>query len=256
MVKFWIYDASVLANKNHILEVWPYQYLSMERKFNSISRLIIYLTILGYFFSRQLNILVAGVVTLLVFITLYHVQKNNVKEGMTGLVGEDERNKMNSKDDWNKWKNNMKSLNVQRYNEKNAFDKGATDLKNIMKDKYTLPNRKNPMMNVMMNDYKYNNKRKTAAPSFNKSVEKNINSVAKNPSLSQPLTDSRKLFRDLGDNLNFEHTMRNFHTMPNTKIPNDQRRFAEFCYGNMASCKDGDDISCTKNLRRVGPIGY
>ena len=73
--------------------------------------------------------MVAGVVTLLVFITLYHVQKNNVKEGMTGLVGEDERNKMNSKDDWNKWRNNMKSLNMQRYNEKNAFDKGASDFK-------------------------------------------------------------------------------------------------------------------------------
>jgi len=50
--------------------------------------------------------------------------------------------------------------------------------------------------------------------------------------------------------------MRNFHTMPNTQIPNNQRSFAEFCYGNMASCKDGDDISCTKNLRRVGGIPY
>ena len=85
MVKFWIYDVSVLANNNHILEIWPYQYLSMERKFNSISRLIIYLTILGYFFSRQLNILVAGVITLMVFIILYTVQKQNKKEGFSVL---------------------------------------------------------------------------------------------------------------------------------------------------------------------------
>ena len=223
MVKFWIYDVSVLANKNHILEIWPYQYLSMERKYNSISRLIIYLTILGYFFSRKLNILVSGIVTLLVFITLYHVQNN--KEGFEN----------------------------KQYNQ---FEKGASDFKNIMRDTFTLPTRKNPLMNVMMDDYKYNNKRKTAAPSYNKSVEKNINTTSKYPLLSNPLTNNNKLFRDLGDNLNFEHTMRNFHTMPNTKIPNDQRRFAEFCYGNMASCKDGDDISCTKNLRRVGPIRY
>ena len=40
--------------------------------------------------------------------------------------------------------------------------------------------------------------------------------------------------------------------MPNTKIPNDQKKFAEFCYGNMGSCKDGDDIECSKNLRRLG----
>ena len=80
MTKFWIYDVSVLANKNHLLEIWPYQYLTLERKFNSISRLIIYLTILGYFFSKKLNILISGIVTILVFITLYHVQKNNKKE--------------------------------------------------------------------------------------------------------------------------------------------------------------------------------
>ena len=223
MTKFWIYDISVLANKHHLLEIWPYQYLSMERKFNSISRLIIYLTVLGCFLTKQINVLVSGVVTILVFITLYHVQKNNKKEGLVS-------------------------------GQLNQFEKGASDFKNIMKDKFTLPTRKNPLMNVMMDDYKYNNKRKTAAPSYNKSIEKNINKVSKHPSLSDKLTDNNKLFRDLGDNLNFEHTMRNFHTMPNTKIPNEQRRFAEFCYGNMASCKDGDDISCSKNLRRVGGI--
>lgn len=230
MVKFWIYDVSVLANKNHLLEIWPYQYLSMERKFNSISRLIIYLTILGYFFSKQLNVLVAGFITLLVFITLYHVQKTNKKEGFSGE---------NKKDGQN-----------------SNFEKGASDFKNIMKDKYTLPTRKNPLMNVMMDDYKYDNKRKPAAPAYNNSIEKNINKVSKNPLLSDSLTNNSKLFRDLGDNLNFEHTMRNFHTMPNTQIPNDQRSFAEFCYGNMASCKDGDDISCSKNLRRVGQVRY
>jgi hypothetical protein len=223
MVKFWIYDASTLANKNHMLELWPYQYLSMERKFNSISRLIIYLTIIGYFFSRQLNVLVAGIITLLMFITLYHVQKNDKREGMG------------------------------QYNKFEKYDKGA-DFKNIMKDTFTLPTRTNPLMNVMMDDYKYNNKKKKAAPSYNKSVLKNINKVSKTPLLSNGLTKNSKLFRDLGDNLNFEHQMRNFHTMPNTQIPNNQRSFAEFCYGNMASCKDGDDVSCSKNLRRVGPV--
>jgi len=228
MVKFWIYDVSVLANKNHILEIWPYQYLSMERKFNSISRLIIYLTILGYFFSRQLNILVAGVITLMVFIILYTVQKQNKKEGFSG------ENKRGG-----------------QYNKYEKED-GLGDFKNIMKDKFTLPTRKNPLMNVMMDDYKYNNKRKGAAPAYNNAVKKNINSISKTPQLSNSLTDNSKLFRDLGDNLSFEHNMRNFHTMPNTKIPNDQRKFAEFCYGNMSSCKEGDDMACSKNLRRLG----
>ena len=253
MVKLWIYDLSVLANKNFLLEIWPYQYLSIERKFNSISRLIIYLTILGYFFSRRINILVAGVITLLVFITLYHVQKSNKKEGMVGLVGGDDRNKAKT---FSEWKKNMATLQKQKYIQDNQSETTSNDFKKIMKNKFTLPSKKNPLMNVMMDDYKYNTKRKPAAPSYNKSITKNINNNSKYPLLSKSLTDNKKLFRDLGDNLNFEHTMRNFHTMPNTRIPNNQMEFAKFCYGNMASCKDGDDISCSKNLRRVGPIRY
>ena len=41
--------------------------------------------------------------------------------------------------------------------------------------------------------------------------------------------------------------MRNFYAMPNTQIPNNQKDFAMFCYGNMPSCKDGDSLQCSKN---------
>ena len=63
---------------------------------------------------------------------------------------------------------------------------------------------------------------------------------------------AKKLFEDLGDNLSFEHTMRSFHAMPNTTIPNAQKAFAEFCYGNMPSCKEGDVDACSKINRRIG----
>ncbi len=41
--------------------------------------------------------------------------------------------------------------------------------------------------------------------------------------------------------------MRNFYAMPNTKIPNNQKDFAMFCYGNMPSCKEGSALQCSKN---------
>ena len=31
--------------------------------------------------------------------------------------------------------------------------------------------------------------------------------------------------------------MRNFHSMPNTSVPNNQKDFAMFCYGSMKSLK-------------------
>lgn len=222
MEKFWIYDISELFNMKHAMEIWPYEYLSMERKYNAITRLILYLTILGFLFTRSYNIIVSCIITLFVFIFLYHIQSKKTKEGMT---------------------NNDNSIS-------------QSDFKNIMKDKYSFPTKKNPFMNVMLDDYKYNNKKKPAAPSYNDSVVRNINKNAQTPDLLNSLVDNRKLYRNLGDNLNFEHNMRNFHTMPNTKIPNDQKKFAEFCYGNMSSCKEGDTVQCSKNNRRLGNAMY
>ena len=50
-----------------------------------------------------------------------------------------------------------------------------------------------------------------------------------------------KLFKDLGDNFQFEQSMRNFYATANTTIPNNQGEFANFCYGDMISCKEVKD---------------
>jgi hypothetical protein len=31
-------------------------------------------------------------------------------------------------------------------------------------------------------------------------------------------------------------------------IPNDQGAFAEFCYGSMISCKEGNNFACARNM--------
>ena len=220
MEKFWINDISELFNRP--AEIWPYEYLNIERKYNAITRLILYLTVLGFFFTRSYNILISCFITIIVFIMLYNTQAKKNVEGFS-----------------------MKEP---------KFKPG--DFENIMKDKYSFPTKKNPFMNVMMDDYKYNNKKKPAAPSYNEAVERNINKNAIKPDLLNSLVNNDKLYRNLGDNLTFEHNMRSFHTMPNTKIPNDQKKFAEFCYGNMSSCKEGDTIQCSKNNRRLGNSMY
>jgi hypothetical protein len=61
---------------------------------------------------------------------------------------------------------------------------------------------------------------------------------------------STKLFKSLEDNLAFEQSMRPFYSNPSTTIPNDQNAFAEFCYGSMVSCKEGNQLACTRNLPR------
>ena len=103
----------------------------------------------------------------------------------------------------------------------------------MTKTGFTQPSQENPLMNVQMQEYKTNPNRKEAAPSYNVAVEKEINSSVKKN------LDPR-LFKDLGDDLYFEQSMRQFYSTPNTTIPNNQKEFAEFCYGGMLSAKEGD----------------
>ena len=59
---------------------------------------------------------------------------------------------------------------------------------------------------------------------------------------------SDKLFRDLGEQYVFEQSLRQFTSNPSTTIPNDQAGFAEFAYGSMVSCKEGNLFACARNL--------
>jgi hypothetical protein len=109
------------------------------------------------------------------------------------------------------------------------------------------------MGNILVTDIHENPERDAAPYAYKKETNKEINEVTKkmiqeeNPTIKS--IDDR-LFKDLGDNYMFEESMSRFHTMPNTKIPNDQEGFADFCYGTMTSCKEGNEFACTKKNTR------
>lgn len=214
MTKFWLNDPNVLLYRNHITEIFPDKNFSLAQKLNAITRLVLVMTILGYLFTRSVKILVSAAITLVIVVIMFKTKSQ--KEGFSEL----------KKEDLEPYKKEIK-----------------TD--NYIKQTFTTPTKKNPAMNVLMDEYKYNPKRSPAAPIYNDQIKKEVNENAKN--------ENKKLYRNLGDNILYENSMHNFYTMPNTKIPNNQKDFALFCYGNMPSCKEGDSLQCTKNnagLRR------
>ena len=117
-----------------------------------------------------------------------------------------------------------------------------------------MPTENNPMMNVLPTDYRDNPKKQRAAPSYEKSVHAKI--MEKGKKIFEKSIPKKKLFQDLGENLAFANSMRNFYTNPNTTIPNDQTAFAKYLYGNMPSCKDGDAMQCTKNNTQNFNVRY
>ena len=135
---------------------------------------------------------------------------------------------------------------LYRYESKNkegfaSMPWGEIDWKDVDADEklFVRPTSENPYMNRLRGD---DPKRKPALPTSSKVVKEVKEIVKDNPHF---LKDPR-LYASLGDNFQLEQSLRQFYTVANTKLPNDQKEFAEFCYGNMRSCKGGDLEQCLK----------
>ena len=220
-IPFWINKPSILIEPKYIFDLWPQEKMSYNQKLNTISRVVILLTILGSMVFMSLRLFFTGIITLGVIIFLHYIQEKENKKEKESFVSMD-----------------------------------------FMKKNYLPPAPINPLMNVQLTDYKDDPERKPAAPSFNPIVEENINQSTKKFVVSsfepQNKTEEEciksRLFQDLGDNFVFNQSMRNFYSTPNTTIPNDQKAFADFCYGDMISCKEGNPIACAQWEPRLGSV--
>ena len=233
-IPFWANDPNILFNPKYILEFFPIQHMSYEQQLNSISRLIVLLTIIGFVFFQRIRLLIVFIITMgLVWFMYYYHTKENFENNPT-------LNDLPS-DDSNLEPNNI----VKTILENNNID--------ISSNVFDVPTSVNPFSNILITDYEYNKSKKPAPPCNNENVSTNIIKEVKqmiiNNNLDQP-DISKKLFKDMGDEFTFEQSMHSFHTTPNTTIPNDQNGFAEFCYGNMTSCKEGNLFACARNLSR------
>ena len=230
---FWLNEPTILFNKKHIMEIWPNPNMSNMEKLNAISRFVIIASLLGYLITLNMGIIFVGIITLAVIAILYHVQSNKI-------IADEKAKELPPK-----IKENF--TNAILYNE--------------VKDDYTNPKENNPMMNVLLPEISYNPTRNEAAPAFNAEVEKNINNSTKDYVVDTTFSDEstkqkeyikRKLFSDLGDSYSFDYSMRNFYTNPNTTIPNDQGGFANFCFGDMISAKEGNEFALGRWQPRLG----
>ena len=189
--------------------------LNMDKndKLNAISRLIILLTIVGFLYTRELKMLITGLITLVVIVLVNKIQAKPIKKVVT----------------------------TEAFTDGNLYE--------LVKDNFSEPVKNNPLMNVMLTDIHDNPQKKPAAPTYNPVVTENINNATKkmvSDNFDDPTIEDR-LFKDLGDNFSFDQSMRTWYATPNTQVPNDQKKFAEFCYGGMTSCKEGNEIACSRN---------
>ena len=218
MSKFWLEDPAILMKREEITKMWPSGMMDMNEKLNAVTRLIFALTLVAYIVTKKTKIVVSFVITLLAIVLLYYMKNKNMMDKIRSV----------------------------------ARNEGFENANHIIKENgdgvttYTEPTSQNPLMNVMLHEIHESPNRKPAAKSFNKVVENDINEATKDFVVGNFDGQSvrSRLFDDLGDSFTFDRSMRAWHPTANTKIPNDQKGFVDFCYGGMVSCKDGHELAC------------
>lgn len=243
VIPFFTEDPNVLFQQSHIFEFFPTDGMSYNQKLNAISRTVIVLTILSFVFTKSIRTILVGAITLTaVFIMHFYHTKEQQKVESKKLVKDAVEGFGSGFGNPSGQHGNPSGPALAYFNENNIP---------VPTDLFTSPDSSNPFSNVLMTDYDYNPNKKPAPPAFAKDINQQILAQAKqlvndaNP--DQP-NISDKLFKDLGEQLMFEQSLNAFTSNPATTIPNDQGAFAEFCYGSMISCKEGNKFACARNM--------
>lgn len=222
-IQFWSNEPTIIFNKEHIFELWPTNDMCYEQKLNSITRLIILLTILGYIYSMSERILIIGILTLIVIYILYNMRKQKINKQL------------------------LENFELQGNNVTGLFDKKSKSYVNpvtldeVLRTEFKEGNKKNPFSNVLLTQINDEPERKAAPPSFNVDVSEDITKNIKravqmmNPGIKNT---NKQLFGDLYQNFELEQANRQFYSSPNTRVTNDAISFGNFLYGNMPSAKE------------------
>jgi hypothetical protein len=253
---FWINDPTVLFKREEMMDIWPAPLMSIEQKLNAISRIVILLSILGFLITKNVNIILTGAITLAIFVMMYKLQHQEEYDAKNGGNGNKDNNS-NSNDKKEGFINSAFFNDPTPTNNQLEYSKYSKP-RGVLKPNMTTPTVTNPMMNVLLTEIAYDPERNQAARAYNPKIEKEINHTTEVATVldfePRTITEAeklrKKLFADLGDKYEFDDSMRSFYTNPSTTIPNDQKAFAELCYGSMISCKEGNEFAC----QRFNPV--
>jgi hypothetical protein len=217
-IQFWSNDPTILFNKEYILELWPTANMCYEQKLNSITRLIILLTILGYILTMSKRVLAVGALTLLVIFVLYNMRKQKVTKDM--LEGFDVKG------------NEVTGM----FDNKPKSYVNPVTLDAVLRTEFKEGNKKNPFSNVLLTQINDEPDRKAAPPAFNPDCDEDITKNVKravqmmNPGIKNT---NKQLFGDLWQQFQLDQSNRVFYSTPNSKICNDQGAYAQYLYNNM-----------------------
>ena len=210
IIPFWVQDPNVLFRAP--FDFFPMPEMTLEQQLNALTRGILIVTAFSFFYSHNTRLPIICVMLLVAIFLYYWAYKR--QEGFL----------------------QTKKEAVDRFNklDKNQVFQPATPV--------------NPLSNVLVSDW-IDNPHKKPAPPSDRNADNILTQAKKMVVQNNPGQPdiAEKLFADLANELEFEQSMRPFYSTAASTIPNDQGAFAEFCYGSMVSCKEGNMFACARD---------
>lgn len=261
--RFWLSNITDLYRDNKYLNFVPTINMTREQQMNSIIRFFIYTFILMLVFKKSEKWLMIPVIGIIFVSVLYYIfasdpetkkkefdrivdlrteQQNLIKQHLKKEIEHDDIDKRYDITDDNGYNVDHQigvyDSNGQIYFPNQNSDKKTYDgiftvdeLEDYRQNTCRRPTTDNPFMNP--NIYDYNTPHVPVACNED---DENINEEIKT-------SFNYDLFRDLDDLYEVKNSQRQFYTIPNTSIPNQQMEFANFLYKIPNTCKE-DKYNC------------
>jgi len=212
---FWGDNFSILFRQDRLVEFVPSVDMNTNERLNSIARFGIYAGLLLTMYYGNL-IPIYGSIFVLGTTLFLHKNQNNFLGEMINQEPFD-------------------GTSIDLVREKRLEDLGIES--SIGMDEVgnlcTKPTDNNPFMNILVPEYHEHSAKRPEACSV------------EDPEIQKDMNDKFQinLYRDVGDLFEKNNGQRQFYTNPITTIPNDQKGFANWLFGNSASCKS-DRYDC------------
>jgi hypothetical protein len=230
---FWLEDPTVyLKNKNY-LKILPDYDMTRIEQLNAINLLAFYILVILFVLrlsNRITTFIFVGLIAItiiLYFLKYYNTEPFIINDNKVNI----ESGFYTSDDDLIIGKfRSYKNCNNDLIDSTKHFKKPLNEIATLRRE----PTINNPYMNPILTDYNNSVDSNSVQP-----LNADDDSIHQEPSKTYDLD----MFKDLNDIFDKKNAERQFYTVPGGTIPNDQQKFADWCYRTPITCKD-DTAQC------------
>ena len=259
---FWVNDPNILISEissSPIDLLFVSSTKTVEKNLNALSRSTLIVGILVFFITFNIRAIYLTIFTLIGLIVIYKAYKSQLVKSLLSNSSKKDETSVDDDDDrvliegFQGVSNKLNSDYTKSYSSDNVEVGTVGDFDKLVDKQFSKITKRNPLGNVLLTDINGNVDKKPAPPSFNPIIKNKIIKafISTIQFLNPGINVAKTMYSDDYQKHQLDSEMRNYYSMPNTKILSDQGAFIRYLYGKLPSCKGGDSLMCRPRNSRT-----